>query len=114
MKIIKSSGGLNRTTGDEIKEAFHKKNKENAYQLNSEPPLPYHIYVKHPNGKRFLKATIKGYETVIEAHDYLNEIMGYEKSVTGTKYQIRQGRKVIFQAKKEEGGLLLEVYNESL
>lgn len=104
MKIIKSSGGLNRSTCEEI--------RENDYQLKAEPALPYHIYVKHPNGKRFLKATIKGYETAGDAFDYMFEIMDYEKSVIGTRYQIRQGRKVIFQSQKKDGGELLEEYIE--
>lgn len=95
MRIIKSSGGFYPPQkAEELKDTYFKFITEN--------PLPYHVYVKHPNGKRFLKATIKGYYRAFDALGYLNEIMEYEKSVHGTKYQIRQGKRVIIEKIKDD------------
>lgn len=95
MKIIKSNGGF--YPPEKIEEL-----KDTYFKFKIEAPIPYHVYVKHPNGKRFLKATIKGYETAGDAFDYMFEIMDYEKSAIGTRYQIRRGRHIILEKVKEK------------
>lgn len=65
-------------------------------KTESLPPLPYHVYGKTPGAKRFSRIEKDAYRSPSEAHDALKDHVLITYPPIGTRYQIRQGRRVIY------------------
>lgn len=57
--------------------------------------MKYQVYVKSPLSKRFSCATKNGFDHINDAIRFIGTIAGAPSACISTRYEIRQGRKVV-------------------